>query len=257
MKNLIVVLLALIGALATTSAQAEATWRHFGADKAYESREAAITDAPQVLKQVGYPEPVIALLTEAMKQPGKEVHVTNGMKLDFMRSGKTALWRNVLVRFDQPPVKERMEYSAPAEEWSVDWNRETWTVGIPQVCENLYGKRSASLPPIPSASPTALPSASVFVTNACPSGYTLIANAWSLASLPSELRKEAGELIDAANARNSKEATALAAYQPPDVSRTLGKQLRESGIPHAQVSNDVRVRYLDQTTGQIVQELVR
>lgn len=136
----LVVVLIGVGLMAPKASAA--TWRHFGADKAYTSREAAIADVPRVLRQAGYPERAITLLTEAMKHPGVRTHVTNDMKLDFMRSGKSALWRDVLVQFDKPPVKERMEYSAPTEEWSVDVDGVTWTVGIPDVCNNTYGKRT-------------------------------------------------------------------------------------------------------------------
>lgn len=146
MRIIVAVLALAIAALATTSAYAEAIWEHFNADPAYQSREAAIADAPRVLRQVGYPEPVILLLTEAMKKPGVEAHVTNGRKLDFMRSGKSALWRNVLVKFKKPPREESMEYSAPSEEWTVELNGTKWMVGIPKVCNNLYGERLAITP---------------------------------------------------------------------------------------------------------------
>ena len=116
-------------------------WKHFGADKAYVDRAAAIADAPRVLKQAGYPAEVISLLTKQMAHPGTRTFVSNSMKLDFMRSGKRALWRNVLVAFEKPPVPN-MSYSAPSEEWSVTWHGQAWTVGIPDVCRNLYGKKS-------------------------------------------------------------------------------------------------------------------
>ncbi|OGG78591.1 hypothetical protein A3A36_01890 [Candidatus Kaiserbacteria bacterium RIFCSPLOWO2_01_FULL_52_12b] len=155
MKTIVVVMLALAMALAS-SAHAEATWEHFNADPAYPSREAAIADAPRVMRQAGYPEPVISLLIEAMKKPGMETHVTNGMKLDFMRSGKTALWRDVLVKFKKPPREASMEYSAPAEEWTVNWNGTKWTMGVPKVCNNSYGKRERVIVPPPSSqSPSA------------------------------------------------------------------------------------------------------
>lgn len=243
-------------------AHAVATWEHFGADPAYHSREAAIADAPRVLRQAGYPEPVIALLTEAMKKPGTETHVTNGMRLDFMRSGPSALWRNVAVKFEKPPRQDSMEYSAPSEEWTVQWGGTAWTAGIPKVCNNLYGKRApapkpqtpppAAPPPAASAPPAAPPP--TFVTGACPSGYTLIANAWSLQTLGG-LRPEAEKLIQAANERDSQEATLLVAYQPPDVSRTLGKRLREVVKVRAPITADLPIRYLDPQTGKLVRDL--
>src|SRR3989344_760061 len=122
MNKIIAVPLELAMALAANVASATATWEHFNADPAYSSREAAIADAPRVMRQAGYPEPVVSLLTEAIKKPGLRTHVTNGMKLDFMRSGKSALWRNVEVKFRKPPREASMEYSAPSEEWTANLN---------------------------------------------------------------------------------------------------------------------------------------
>jgi hypothetical protein len=124
-----------------TCGQAQAaTWQHFGADKAYTSRAAAIADAPRVMRQVGYPEPVVALLTEAMKKAGDtNCHVVNGMVLPWMRSGTAAVWRSVRVAFDKPPVSDNMEYSAPCEKWVVEWNGRTWGIGRPEICNNLFG----------------------------------------------------------------------------------------------------------------------
>ncbi len=218
-------MLALIGALATNSAQAAvATWEHFGADKAYTSREAAIADAPKVLKRVGYPEPVIALLTEAMKNPGTGTYVTNGMKFDFMRSGKDALWRNVLVKFTKPPIKERMEYSAPAEEWSVDWNEKKWTVVLPAVCFNLLGKPTSvppqkEVPPKKEIPPSVAYSPSKPI-GACPDVYLLKVNVWDNRAF----------YLHGVELTHAKEDLGLKRkFQGvPHVSRTHGKQFREA-----------------------------
>lgn len=113
-------------------------WRHFGRDRAYKTRAEAIADAPRVFRKAGLPEPVIALFTEAMKKPGKTTRITNGDLLDFMRSDTDELWLNVKVQFDKPPT-DKMEYAAPAEEWSVDWKGTTYTVGLPDICFNLNG----------------------------------------------------------------------------------------------------------------------
>jgi len=264
--RIIVAMLALAMALVSGSASAVATWEHFNADPAYRNREAAIADAPKVLRKVGYPEPVISLLTEAMKNPGVETHVTNGMKLDFMRSGKSELWRNVVVKFKKPPreSERNMDFSAPSEEWVVDWNGQKWTAGIPKVCNNIYGKRAPtptpqSAPPValapPVAQPPTKPAVPTFTTSECPSGFTLFANAWSLQTLPNSLRKEAEKLIQSANERDSKEATLLVAYQPDDFSRTMGGRLRSDVKVRAPTTADLSIRYLDVQTAKVVREL--
>lgn len=139
--------LLLFGGMAS-EANAHATWKHFGADKAYATREEAVADTPRVLREAGWPETVIKLMAQKMKSPGTPAHVDNGQTLDFMRSGAKAIWRNVLVDFDKPPVTDKMDYSAPSEEWSVVWGGTTWTVGIPEICRNVYGRRKHLPPPI-------------------------------------------------------------------------------------------------------------
>ncbi len=107
-------------------------------------------------------------------------------------------------------------------------------------------------PLIPVAAPAAL---QPIVTGVCPSGFAIIANAWSLRSLGG-LRKEAEELVAAANARESDEGRSLTVYQPPSVSRTLGARLRADVKVRAQVSGNVlQVRYLDPKTAKVVREL--
>jgi len=248
MKTIVAVMLALAMALANVANAA--TWEHFNADPAYSSREAAIADAPRVMRQAGYPEPAISLLIEAMKKPGTETHVTNGMKLDFMRSGKSALWRNVEVKFKKPPREASMEYSAPAEEWTVDWNGNKWTIGIPKVCNNTYGKRTSA--PTPQAPPTLAPAPKPPVTTAaCPNGYLLVANAWSLAAMPEGLRKKAEELVASAEARDTKNASDVEAYKPDAFSRTLGGQLRREVKTRANVNANITVNLRDPRTFKV------
>ena len=79
-----------------------------------------------------------------MKHPGKRVILSNGMKLDYMRTGPTGLWRDVIVAFKQ--TIDRMLITAPAEEWSVTYNGVVYTTGIPDICFNLYGTRVQAPP---------------------------------------------------------------------------------------------------------------
>lgn len=221
-----------------------AVWRHFGADRAYTSRAAAIADAPRVLRQAGYPEPVVALLTEAMQTPGTATHVVNGMKLDFMRSGASSLWRNVTVAFEKPPLAESMEYAAPSEEWSVEFGGTTWTVGIPKVCNNIYGKKTAvrvvAAPPVPAPKP--------YVTSECPQGWTYRTLIYSLSSpkMTDGLRADVIKQIDAARKRIS-DGSSLDLYLTDALSRTLGSRLwDELGTDTAKVNGDIVLTYLDE-----------
>ncbi|MBU0750339.1 hypothetical protein KKH15_02365 [Patescibacteria group bacterium] len=157
MKKLIIALALLFASLGIAgTANATARWQNFGADKAYASREAALADANAVMKRAGWPEEVRRLMLQKMQQRGTTVRLTNGMHLDFMRSGSSDLWVNVLVDFKKPPSKDagNMEYSAPAEEWVVEWGGKLWRFGRPEVCNNLYGivvqmSQAAVLPDCP------------------------------------------------------------------------------------------------------------
>lgn len=256
MKKFIAMVLTLAFAALAGSAYAGSTWKKFNANPAYQSQKAAIADAPRVFREVGYPEPVIKLLVEAMKDPGERTHITNGMKLDFMRSGKSEIWRNVLVDFDKPEGEDNMAFSAPAEKWTVEWKGTMYAVLVPDVCNNLNAlppqarlkqvdiTATASSPPVPA----------VFTTSACPNGFTLIANAWSLGTL-GNLRHEAEKLIQSANERDSHEAMRLEAYKPADFSRTMGGRLRSEVKNRAAISADLPIRFLDPRTAKVVREL--
>lgn len=240
MNKFIVAMLALATAALASPVFAVATWEHFNADPAYQSREAAITDAPRVLRQVGYPEPVVLLLIEAMKKPGTRTHVTNGMKFDFMRSGKSALWRNVVVKFEKPPRQDSMEYSAPAEEWTVDQDGALWTAGIPDVCNNLYGKRPvASSISTPSGRKTPPPQPAVPVARGpvlgCPNIWVLEVANWENKAF----------YLPGVEQTHAKEKFGVKFVGRAHVSRTHGPQFRaaydKGDIVHSKVSSNFRV----------------
>lgn len=253
MKTIVAVLLALaLAALANVASAA--TWEHFNADPAYPSREAAIADAPRVLRQAGYPEPAISLLTEAMKKPGVRTHVTNGMKLDFMRSGKSALWRNVEVKFKKPPMAASMEYSAPAEEWSVDLNGTTWTYGLPDVCNNSYGKRASA--PTPPTSPP--PLRTVTTTRGCPDGIFLQLDLFSehaIREASGDLLRRANALVTVATKRDSKVASDRSAYVGDAFSRTLGDEIIGTVGVREQLKATADVNLLSTDSMKVVRQL--
>ncbi|MDO8407711.1 MAG: hypothetical protein Q7S95_00535 [bacterium] len=94
--------------------------------------------------------------------------------------------------------------------------------------------------------------------NSCPNGYLQVAHAWSLTTIRAmrpDLAREIEDLIRAAQARNSYQATALPPYRPDAVSRTVGPRLRNEIRTHAPINADLPFRYLDPHTGQFVQEI--
>ena len=78
-------------------------------------------------------------MVREMEKPGELVHIVNGDLLDFMRSGRTELWTNVLVAFENHPTPG-MEHAAPALYWMVQTEDGTFEVWLPKVCNNLAGR---------------------------------------------------------------------------------------------------------------------
>lgn len=122
----------------------------------------------------------------------------------------------------------------------------------------------ASAPPIRQAVPQPAPQApatapaprpTLFTTNECPSGYTLVANVWSLSSLPPAMRAEAEKLMGAAEARMSGQATDMKAYQGSRFSRALGARLRGEVRVRAPIAMDVELHTIDAQTAKRVQSL--
>ena len=122
---LLFVVLAILISLLTVATPAHAVdgfkWQHFGADPYAASRDEAMQTRESAFSKFGFPEPVVALLMEATKQPGEKVRIVNGDKLSRMLSKGGVVHTNVTVAFDKPPVSGKMEYAAPAEKWQVSW----------------------------------------------------------------------------------------------------------------------------------------
>lgn len=119
-------------------------WKHFGAAPYALSREQAMRSRESAFRLLGFPEPVVALLVEATKTPGKEVRLVVGERLSSMLSSGGVVHRDVIVAFVTPPISGKMEYAAPAEKWQVIWQGQTYTVILPRICNNW----SAILPAI-------------------------------------------------------------------------------------------------------------
>lgn len=138
--------LAFVGGAAGTASAQEARWRHYGADPAYASKDAAKADAANVFRRAGWPPEAIAAMTERMRTvPPERIELRNGDRLDFMRSGRTGLWRNVLVDFVPPPGRG-VSVVVAADRWVVVVGGVTYEAIIPDVCNNLAGRRSATPP---------------------------------------------------------------------------------------------------------------
>lgn len=115
-----------------------AHWRHYGADHAYASKAAAKADAANVFHRAGWPPRAVVAMVEKMKESSERIELRNGDHLDFMRSGKHALWRNVEVDF-AAPAKGMTPPTAKADRWTVVVDGKTYVAVLPDVCNNLAG----------------------------------------------------------------------------------------------------------------------
>lgn len=135
----------LLGSLALTAlypgtAFAETRWQHYNRDPAYASRDAAIADAERVFIRAGWPRDIAREMAAKMRsESGQVIELVNGDRLDFMRTGSSGLWRDVLVDF-RPYT---MTIRAPAELWVIERNGERFEAILPRVCNNLAGRRTS------------------------------------------------------------------------------------------------------------------
>lgn len=131
-------------AMVPSQAHAQARWQNYGADHAYASKEAAKADAAKVFIRAGWPPEVARQMQEKMKSTAPErIELRKGDRLDFMRSGASALWRNVLVDFKSP---KGMAIVAPADRWVLVENGITYEAILPDVCNNLAGRKQGTPP---------------------------------------------------------------------------------------------------------------
>lgn len=121
-------------------ATAQARWQHYGADPAYASKEAAKADAAAVFRRAGWPpEAITAMVAKMASTPAERITLRNGDRLDFMRSGSSGLWRNVLVDFVSHG--RGVEVIVHADRWQVTVDNVLYEAIIPDVCNNLGGRR--------------------------------------------------------------------------------------------------------------------
>ena len=72
-------------------------------------------------------------------ESGQVIELVNGDRLDFMRTGSSGLWRDVLVDF-RPYT---MTIRSPAELWDIERNGERFEAILPRVCNNLADRRTS------------------------------------------------------------------------------------------------------------------
>lgn len=146
MRSVLVALAALLffgGAMtAAGPASAEAHWRHYGADHAYASKDAAKRDAANVFRRAGWPPEAVSAMVEEMRTaPPERITLQKDDRLDFMRTGPSGLWRDVVVAFESP---RGMLITAPADRWTVTVDGVVYEAILPDVCNNLAGRKSGA-----------------------------------------------------------------------------------------------------------------
>ncbi len=139
MKKLLIALALLFGAVIQVSpAMAKTHWVHYGADHAYKSKAAAKANAASVMRRAGWSEDVVSAMTAKMQEAPDRIELRKGDHLDFMRSGASALWRDVDVAFQ--PITHGIAVVASADSWSVTVAGVTYELIIPDVCNNISGR---------------------------------------------------------------------------------------------------------------------
>jgi hypothetical protein len=116
-----------------------ACWKYYGADHAYPTKAAAFADAANVFHRAGWPPKAVAAMVEKMKTQAMRIELRKGDRLDFMRSGASALWRNVLADFIPPPGKG-VSVVVSADSWTVTVDGVVYEAILPDVCNNLAGR---------------------------------------------------------------------------------------------------------------------
>ncbi|MFH0987992.1 MAG: hypothetical protein V1763_01320 [Parcubacteria group bacterium] len=256
-----VLVVAVVGVF-TSSVNAEWEWKHFGTDPYAISREAAMWTRASAFRTMGFPEQVVNLFEQATLNPGETVRLSVNDRLSTMLSKGGVVHQDVVIKFDPP--SPGMQYVAMAEKWQISWEGKIYSVLLPATCFNWssiiasapVAAKPATISPVPAI--TALPASTPrprSVMGACPDGYSLIANVWSLAALPPDLRRNAEEHIANAKERDSRQATNRVVYETDDVSRTIGGQLRREVKVRASVGADLKVFYRDPVTLKVVQDL--
>ncbi|HET7796250.1 MAG TPA: hypothetical protein VFK72_00070 [Nevskia sp.] len=118
------------------NAKGEYEWRRFGVAPYASSRAAAMAHREAAFRALGVPAGAVKELARVTAAAGKRVRLVNGDRLTAMLSKGGVVHKNVVVRFEKPPISDAMEYAAPAEEWQIDWQGTTYTVILPDVCNN-------------------------------------------------------------------------------------------------------------------------
>lgn len=200
-------------------------WQHVGADP-YQGR------AETALAQSGWPAEVQQLFLDQIRQDNKaEMVLERGMVFDWSTFGKGVskafVHRNVVADWKEGEVHR-------ASVFTVSHGGKVYKLYFPWDCGNWSGNVYSIPLPV--------------VIGACPDGWSLTANAWSLRTIKtisSDLGEKVETMIAVAKARESMNATRFESYQTDALSRTFGKRLREEVKTRAPVTADIAIRYVD------------
>lgn len=233
-----IALLALVLATFAGSALAEYRWEHFGADPYAATREEAMKDRAAAFKRAGLPDAVVEKLVKATEKPGERTRIVNGDKFDFQLTKGARVQKDVVVAFKQRP--DKMEDAAPAEKWQVTHDGKSYTLFLPEVCNNWSGVVVTATSPSRTAKRE--------ISTACPKGFAVFANAFTFESLSPELQQKERELLGVANKRDTKRASDINGYRGEDVSRTLGNSILAEAVVRAPLFDVIEVNLLDPQT---------
>ncbi len=117
-----------------------ARWQYYNRDRAYATKEEALAHAERDFIRAGWPAAAAASMATTMRSENCErIELSKDDRLDFMRTGPSGLWRNVLVDFVQPA---NMRITAPACKWTKEIDGVMYEAILPDVCFNLAGRKA-------------------------------------------------------------------------------------------------------------------
>lgn len=221
-------------------------WEHPGTARFAKTRAEAMQKREGAFRKLGFSGACIPLLMKATEQPGEQVILKNGdrfaaqiSKGDVVHGLKEG---GGIVAFKTP--MPGLDWTAPAERWSVTCEGRIETVDIPAVCFNITKGI-----PVPAPAPLAS------CTN---TGWIFEMRAYSEQTLPEVLHKQAAGLIAAASAADSEasrtpQRKSAEMYKGDRLSRVMGESLYKQVKPTGDFGN--RVLLLDPSTFDVSEDL--
>lgn len=141
MKKILLALLAFLAISVGSQASAQTVWRDWGEAPFASSKEEAVRRLPDALRLLNVPEPVRALLEDAVRTTpnGVRTHIVPGDRFVAMMSRGDRVLSDVVVAevpVTLPHGRTGAVQAANASMWEVTYEGQIYTLVLPDVCFN-------------------------------------------------------------------------------------------------------------------------